>query len=168
MQVTLIMGAILLALLGTSIGVNKMQYDHVEELNQVIANERAKVQTLNDAVKTQQDTIYALETRRAEDQRDIIALGDNLAYAQLEKEEAVAQFNAYRKRLDTAAIARPTLVGRVATRATKRVFDAFFEASGGGNSSERDTGISPASPDTDLSSASNDNGSDTGTDEVVE
>lgn len=153
-QGMLIAGGVLTLALLASLGVNKLQYDHAEELNQVIANERASVQRLNDEIVGQKEVIHTLEMRRAEDQRDIIELGEQAAIAQLEREEAVAHLNEYRDRLDSEALARPAVVSRAATSATRRVFKQFFEASGGVFDASGNARLSSTEASADLPAAS--------------
>jgi len=159
---------ILAVMLSVSVAANKFQYDQVQELNQSLATERANVQTLKNTIDEQNATILRIEKQRATDQANMLHLGAALNKSQLEKEKEVAKFNAYRNRLNTTAVARPTLVGRIATRATARVFDKFFKASGGGETGGSDGAVSSTITNPDTANAGGDNGDNPGTNGQVE
>ena len=130
-------------------------FKHGESLAQDLATERANVVTLQDKMKVQQAAITKLEVQRAKDQAQINRLGEKNNVLQTAKEEAVAELNGFRTRLDRVAIKKPGLVGRLATRATCRVMYNFQSASGG-DTSERNPCLPPASPLPNHSTASGD------------
>ena len=163
MQLFLIIGGVLLVLLAGSVTFNKFQYEAIQEAAANLATEKANVSTLESSITDQNNTILRMEFKREQDQEQLTKLGDKLNAAQEQREQEIAKFNNYRDRLDKAAIAHPTRIGRLATRATLRVFDAFFTASGG-KKSGGDTEAAPSSADTSLSSGTRNNRDNAGTD----
>lgn len=81
------------------------------------------------ASESQKRAIVALEQARARDQLRLDALMTENARIAEERNDEKRKFDAWRKRLRPAALARPSLVGRAATRAVGRLFDAFRAAS---------------------------------------
>jgi len=115
----------LLVLLLASAGVNYWQNGKIEQLNRDVATERANVQTAKDAHATQLKENADLREKwgRENEKNKFLAKEKNEAAKQFS--EATAKLNSYRSRLENAASKKPALVGRLATRATQRVFGAW-------------------------------------------
>lgn len=139
-------------------GIVSFQYKAIEALNQDIATERANVVTLKATIKEQNETILLVEKQRAADQVKMDWLREQKLQAVEEQKNAEASINSYRKRLDKAAIAKPELVGRIATRATGRVMRSFFKASGGREEGPTAKDLSPTPSVSDPPDARGDNG----------
>ena len=99
-----------------------------------------------------QALVYYRET--VEEQTALIGdLSEDATAVAIERDEAIAQLNEYRAKIARAATGRPSLVGRLATRATNRVMQQFHTASGGdgdeanGDLSPTGTGTDPAPAD---------------------
>jgi hypothetical protein len=122
--------AVALVLAGT---VAKVQADKADGLAVRLAvAERQRAEDrirFGSASEAQKRAIAALEAARADDQKRIDALAQDNARIAEERNHEKRKFEDYRARLAEAALAKPGLVGRAATRAVGRLFDAFRGAS---------------------------------------
>lgn len=112
------------------------------DLREALATERANVVALKASISDQEGVIQDLQDQRDQDNERIIELSIAANDATQKKDRAIADLNAYRDRLSKTAVARPGLVGRLATRATCRVQRDFFLASGGDEQDSPDCSVS--------------------------
>lgn len=118
--------ALLIALVIVS-GLGYLQYERANNLQASLATEKANVQTLTSSLNTQRETILELERNLARVQVESEALNAENNRILKDRDEAYARLNGYRDRLKDAALAKPGLVGRAATRAVDRL-QSNFEA----------------------------------------
>jgi hypothetical protein len=149
-------------------GAVSFVYSDNQSLRDQLATERGNVSRLAAEIEEQNGTILRLEKQRSVDQANLINLGEKLTEAEQAESEANAKLNDYRTRIDDAALAKPGLVGRLATRATDRVQRDFYEASGGGEEGEGNTAVSPTASDSDLPDAGGGESPDAGSNSKAE
>jgi hypothetical protein len=113
--------------------IAKVQTGRARDLDHRLAvSEAARAtdrRTFEAASETQKRAIAALEQARAQDQRRLDALMAENARITEERDHEKRKFDAWRDRIARASMAKPGLVGRAATRAVGRLFDAFRAAS---------------------------------------
>jgi hypothetical protein len=167
MNLFLISMGIMAVLLAGSVVANTFQYDAIQEVNASLATEKANNASLEGLIGEQNQTIVLLETRRATDQVNLDDLTNKYSSTILEKEKQIAKLNSFRDRLNKAALDRPALVGRLATRSVKRLLRNFYTASGGEEDRAGDS-VSPSAADTNLPPGTDNNGDNARTDQTVE
>ena len=91
----------------------------------------ANVAVAEQALVEERETLAAVQAHAKQQAREIEALAADEAEAATQKDKAIAELNSFRNKLGRAATGRPSLVGRLATRATAKVMEQFYEASGG-------------------------------------
>jgi hypothetical protein len=127
------LAAALAAVLVVAGTIAKVQTDRARDLDHRLAvSEAARAtdrRTFEAASESQKRAIAGLEQARARDQQRLDALARENARITEERDHEKRKFDAWRNRIAKAARTRPGLVGRAATRAVGRLFDAFRTAS---------------------------------------
>ena len=103
----------------------------------------ANVAVAEQALVEERETLAAVQAHAEQQAREIAALAADEAEAATQKDKAIAELNSFRNKLGRAATGRPSLVGRLATRASRNVMFDFYTASGGQPASGTD-GVPPA------------------------
>lgn len=127
--------AAVIAIIGLGVTVYILHGEN-ETLNQNLATARADTATAKAALEDQKKEVAYLKELRERDHALIGELSQNVTDLQSEYSEVSATLNGYRTRLDNVAIAKPKLLGRMATKATNKVFKDFEDA----------TSIPPSTP----------------------
>ncbi len=111
------------ALLKSSWEANAAIKAHAEE-------QAAKYET---AIAQQQEAIKDLEVQRALDQREILALGKEIARIEGERDELKANYDKWRSTLKARTLEKPKVVERAARIAIGSRMRRLYEATGGSN-----------------------------------
>lgn len=92
---------------------------------------KSSVATAEAAVKEQRAVMVEIKAKYEAEQRLAAKMGEESRQAAQDRDRAVADLNAFRGKLARAAEGRPSLVGRLATRATRKIYCDIKEATGG-------------------------------------
>ena len=139
-------------------------YQHRENgvLTQNLATERASVATLKGTIVEQNRQQAEFIAKLEADREKLGQLSERANTIQTERDNAIAKFNDYRTRLGKAAMGRPTLVGRLASKSVARLMCQFRQASGGATCDDGGKAVRSTAPGADKPPAPQDRGSDSG------
>lgn len=96
-----------------------------------VATLESNVKVAEQALVDQREALAAMKANYEAEQVKVLALGNSNNDIAVKRDEAVNKLNSFRGRLLKAAEGRPTLVGKLATRATKRAMCEMYKATGG-------------------------------------
>lgn len=139
---------VLLLALGAAGVMIKWQDGKIDDLNEQVGSLKADVQKAGEALEAQKLALAKVEAQREADQRELNLLGQEVARAAKERDDAVNTLNGFRSRILDAALAKPGLVGRLATRAVADLMRGFESATqpDGGEPGGGDPAVRPATP----------------------
>ena len=92
---------------------------------------KANVAVAEAATEEQRQALLLVEIQFREERQRVTTLQEEHNATLIERDTAVQDLNNFRSKISRAAEGRPVRVGRLATRATARVMQQFFTASGG-------------------------------------
>lgn len=104
------------------------QQSRVEDLTQRAAAAQASALVMKGAVESANATVALLIKRNEEQQQRMVALEGKVLNVTSERNNARAQLDSYRRRIDAAALAKPKLVGSLASKSIAGVMQQFYEA----------------------------------------
>lgn len=138
-----------LVALALCVGAATWQYNRANDLAAALATaeerRQAEARDFRRLEAALRASIERLEDQRRIDQANMDFLAEQNNRIAKERDDEKAKLDGYRNRLQRAALARPGLVGRAATRAVGRLFAEFGRATDpGGDPDEADPAVPPA------------------------
>ena len=123
-----------------------IQDTRIKSLTGDLKEANQMVTVLDNAVKTQKDTIDTIEQRFNETVKGTRQLNTEVARLREEQNEIEAQYNEYRGRLAKLSAKKPGLVERLANNAFDDILQSYSDATDRSNSTSNNTCLLYTSP----------------------